>query len=111
MEIAMANNIPKRKRYKKQVRLIQAKKWVVDNSSEKNLIKRYAKWFGVSRLCAAQELIFLGVNFEIDIINFERQLEIDKGIKRKKEKENRLEKDLSKSNFEFYIDEEDDEWV
>lgn len=62
-------------------------------------------------MCAAQELIFLGVNFEVDTINFERQLKIDKGIKRKKEKEKRLEKDLDKNNFGFYIDEEDDEWV
>jgi len=82
--MAKAQGIPRRKRYKKHIRLVHAAKWLEENSPMKNVIKRYAKWFGVSRLCAAQELILLGVAFDTDVISREKQLEIKRPIRERK---------------------------
>ena len=56
-----------------------------------NVNKRYAKWFGVSRLCATQELIHLGVIFDSDVMSREKQLEIDNSNQRKQAKEKCLQ--------------------
>lgn len=74
----------------------------------KNIIKRYAKWFGVSRLCAAQELISLGVIFDTDVVSREKQLEIDKANQRRKAKEKRIQLyDETYYYFENIAEEED----
>ncbi|MDF2546315.1 MAG: hypothetical protein K0R93_1213 [Anaerosolibacter sp.] len=105
-----AQSTPRRKRYKKDIRLIHAAQWLQENSPMKNVIKRYAKWFGVSRLCAAQELISLGVIFDKDVVSREKQLEIDKANQRKQAKEKRLQ--LYNETYYYFgniADEED--WI
>lgn len=102
-----AQGVPRRKRYKKHIRLIHAAKWLEENSPMKNVIKRYAKWFGVSRLCTAQELILLGVAFDTDVISREKQLEIDKGNLRIKAKEKRLQ--VHNETYFYYWDTVDEE--
>lgn len=89
--MAKTQSTPRRKRYKKNERLIHSAQWIQGNSPMKNIIKRYAKWFGVSRLCAAQELISLGVIFDTDVVSREKQLEIDKANQRRKAKEKRIQ--------------------
>lgn len=51
---------PRRKRLKPKARLLQAKKWV-HTYTGKNIIKAYAKWFGVDWICALSELKLVGV--------------------------------------------------
>ncbi len=89
--MAKAQGTPRRKRYKKHIRLVHAAKWLEENSPMNNVIKRYAKWFGVSRLFAAQELILLGVTFDTDVVSKEKQLEMEKANQRKKAKAKRLQ--------------------
>ena len=58
----MKNNTPRRKRLNQQARLARAKDWIKSYTG-KNLVKGYAKWFGVDILCAMRELKFSGVSF------------------------------------------------
>lgn len=90
-KLAKAQGTPRRKRYKKHIRLVHAAKWLEENSIMKNVIKGYTKWFGVSRICAAQELMLLGVTFDTDVVGKEKQLEIEKANQRKRAKEKRLQ--------------------
>lgn len=57
-----SNNTPRRKRLKKVARLAQAKDWIKSYTG-KNLVKGYARWFGVDTLCALKELKLIGVSF------------------------------------------------
>lgn len=52
-------NTPRRKRYNRNTRLQNAKKWAEQYNGE-NLVKDYSKWFGVNLLCAITELEMLG---------------------------------------------------
>ena len=52
-------NPPKRKRYNRKNRLLNAGKWIA-NYNGKNIIKGYSKWFGVDLLSAIKELEILG---------------------------------------------------
>jgi hypothetical protein len=45
---------------KRQARLESARTWLVKFSG-KNVVRSYAKWFGVDLLCAVKELSLLGV--------------------------------------------------
>ncbi|MFZ3589680.1 hypothetical protein ACOI1C_10445 [Bacillus sp. DJP31] len=56
---------PRRKRWGQQVRLLNAKVWVKENQG-KNVIRRYAKWYGVDLLCALNELQILGLTFSAE---------------------------------------------
>jgi hypothetical protein len=51
---------PRRKRMNRADRLQSAKKWLASFTG-KNVVRGYAKWFGVDLLCAAKELQPLGV--------------------------------------------------
>ena len=51
---------PKRKRLKRPARLIMASEWIKVYNG-KNLISGYAKWFGVDKICAMNELKIIGV--------------------------------------------------
>ena len=51
---------PKRKRLKRPARLIMASEWIKGYNG-KNLISGYAKWFGVDKICAMNELKIIGV--------------------------------------------------
>ena len=51
---------PRRKRMNRPARLASAKHWLRAFGG-KNLVRGYARWFGVDHLCAVQELRMLGV--------------------------------------------------
>lgn len=53
-------NIPKRKRLKKQARLNSAMSWI-EKYDGNNIIAGYAKWFGVDKISAINELKAIGV--------------------------------------------------
>jgi len=54
---------PRRKRMKRQGRLTSARIWLAKFSG-KNVVRSYAKWFGVDLLCAVKELSLLGVSVD-----------------------------------------------
>ncbi len=49
------NKTPGRKRLTKKARLDSAKDWITKYDG-KNFISGYAKWFGVDKICAINEL-------------------------------------------------------
>jgi len=51
---------PRRKRMKRSARLQSAPHWLPTYTG-KNIVRGYAKWFGVDLLCAVRELQLLGV--------------------------------------------------
>lgn len=51
---------PRRKKITRQGRLDSAKDWITKYSG-RNLVSGYAKWFGVDKICAMNELKALGV--------------------------------------------------
>ena len=51
---------PRRKRMSRQARLASARSWL-KKFSGKNVVRSYAKWFGVDLLCAVNELSLCGV--------------------------------------------------
>jgi hypothetical protein len=54
------SNSPRRKRLTRKKRLLQSKKWIVRYDG-KNIVKGYAKWYGVDLVCAIKELRINGV--------------------------------------------------
>ncbi|WP_461611064.1 hypothetical protein [Cytobacillus kochii] len=54
------DNIPRRKRWGRAVRLENAKEWIVQFKGN-HIIKSYAKWYGVNIRCALNELEMLSV--------------------------------------------------
>jgi hypothetical protein len=62
LEEMKKNNTPRRKRLKRASRLTRAKDWIRSYGG-KDLVKGYAKWFGVDWLCALHELKLAGVSF------------------------------------------------
>lgn len=96
---------PRRKRYKQKVRLQIAAVWIKD--IESNHVKRYAKWYGVSRLCAALELTQIGVKLAEGTLEKEKAVELQKqkaGILKREKKlaeENRRIEELMLFNEEF----------
>jgi hypothetical protein len=59
---------PKRKRLSKQARLNSAVDWIKKYDG-KNIIAGYAKWFGVDKICAINELKSIGVIFPEDLVD------------------------------------------
>jgi hypothetical protein len=51
---------PRRKRMARPARLASARHWI-EKFSGKNVVRAYAKWFGVDLLCAVKELSLCGV--------------------------------------------------
>ncbi|MDO9615269.1 MAG: hypothetical protein Q7J86_12200 [Bacteroidota bacterium] len=80
-------NAPKRKRLKKPERLNVAKSWIKTYNG-KRIISGYAKWFGVDKICAVNELKSIGVVIpeilEKQIINSHQLLLEQKNEKREK---------------------------
>ena len=62
------NMTPKRKRLSKHARLNSAANWIKKYNG-KNIIAGYAKWFGVDKICAINELKSIGLVFPEDLIN------------------------------------------
>ena len=106
--MAHSQNTPRRKRYNKHDRMRLAPKWLQEHLPLKHVIKSYAKWYGVSRLTAALELVTLGMTFDTDVVGREKQLEIDKANMRKEAKEKRL-LEMKVSNFMDGYDANNDE--
>ena len=52
-------NTPKRKRYNREQRLLVADVWLKSYEG-KSIVSSYARWFGVDKLCAVDELRLLG---------------------------------------------------
>ena len=80
---------PRRKTLTKKGRLASAKDWIIKYDG-KNLISGYAKWFGVDKICAINELKTLGViipeNLENQIVeSLKRRIEQRKLAKEKAE--------------------------
>ena len=55
---------PRRKRMQRQARLQAAVKWR-SGYCGKNLVRGYARWFGVDLVCAITELRMLGVDVDV----------------------------------------------
>ena len=91
----MKNNQPRRKRYKRQSRLIIAANWIRTYNG-KNLIKGYSNYFGVDKLCAIKELQILGV-----VISEERKKQIIEANQRiiEDRKKRKEEKEEASANF------------
>jgi hypothetical protein len=53
-------NTPKRKRYNRQDRIQNAKKWI-EQYNGKNIVKGYSNYFGVNLHCAITELEMIGI--------------------------------------------------
>ena len=70
---------PRRKSLTKKGRLASAKDWIIKYDG-KNLISGYAKWFGVDKICAINELKTLGVIIPENLEN-----QIVESLKRRKE--------------------------
>ena len=73
------NQTPRRKTLTRKGRLDSAKDWITKYNG-KNLISGYAKWFGVDKICAINELKILGVNIPEKLEN-----QIKESLKRKTE--------------------------
>jgi hypothetical protein len=58
-----SSSTPRRKRYNRNARLQNAKKWS-EQYNGKNIAKGYSNWFGVDLLCAIKELELLGYKFK-----------------------------------------------
>lgn len=69
-----ASNTPRRKRTNKENRLRLAAKWLPTYTG-KSIVRGYAKWFGVSRVCAALELQQLGIEISPQKIDELRRAE------------------------------------
>ena len=80
---------PRRKTLTKNGRFVSAKDWITKYDG-KSLISGYAKWFGVDKICAINELKTLGViipeNIENQIVDsYKRRIEQRKLAKEKAE--------------------------
>lgn len=74
---------PRRKRMNRAGRLQSAKKWL-ESFEGKNVVRGYARWFGVDLLCAAKELQLLKV--KLDATYLERLRVTVENRRRKKPK-------------------------
>ncbi|MGF7141563.1 hypothetical protein [Roseimarinus sediminis] len=97
------NNTPRRKRMTRKGRLNAAKDWI-NKYEGKNLISGYAKWFGVDKICAINELKTLGV---IIPENLENQI-IESHKKRIEQR--RIAKDKSEG-FDMTVNDSDDNFA
>jgi hypothetical protein len=71
---------PRRKRMERAGRLRSARKWLASYDG-KNVVRGYARWFGVDLLCAARELPLLGVKIDPDYV---KQLQATVSNRRRK---------------------------
>ena len=72
------NNTSRKKRRTKKYRLGSSKEWI-RNYAEKNIVKGYAKWYGVDLRCAIKELRMNGV-----IVDEEYEEKVRQSIEAKK---------------------------
>ncbi len=106
IKMTKKSNTPKRKRLRKPERLNAAKSWL-ETYNGKSVVSGYAKWFGVDKICAINELKSIGVvipeMLEKQIIR-SHQLLIEQR-REKREKQNREDAAIflvdSDENFAF----------
>jgi len=82
---------PRRKSLTKKGRLDSAKDWIIKYDGQ-NLISGYAKWFGVDKICAIDELKTLGVIIPENLEN-----QIVKSLKRRIEQKRKLAKEKAEA--------------
>lgn len=96
---------PRRKRMTRATRLINAKEWVKSYDG-KNIIKGYAKWFGVDWICAMTELEMLGYPFSEKMKEKTRNAVANRNHDKKLKKETRKQKrDQFEENWDIDCDE------
>lgn len=98
------SSIPKRKRFKRKSRLLSAKSWIPKYTG-KNIVKGYAKRFGVDLLCSIIELKMLGIKIDNAYEQKIRQLIENKKIQKQKKRE-RLAQHQN-NYYELYPDSDD----
>ena len=97
---------PKRKRLTRKNRLGISKGWI-GNYKGKNIIRGYAKWYGVDLLCAIKELRMNGVTVDEEYeIKVKKSIEAETLAKRineenRKEKLTDIQDEYSDSRFAF----------
>lgn len=63
---------PRRKRMKRPARLQAARSWIASWRG-KNVVRGYARWFGVDLLCAIIELSLLGIGLDAEYVESVRR--------------------------------------
>ena len=89
---------------KRPARLIAGREWVARMKPLKNIVKSYAKWFGVDLVCAVDELRMLGEDISEEYRNTALQVAETKAIGRKM----RREKEAGLTEEHVYFWEEHD---
>lgn len=89
---------PRRKRYNRKDRLANANKWL-QTYNGKNIVKGYAKHFGVDKLCAVQELERLGYSYSDKYKQHLKDEQVRKAEERRERKRKR-EADLIEPIFD-----------
>jgi hypothetical protein len=96
------NNAPRRKRRTREYRLGSSKEWI-KNYEGKNIVKGYAKWYGVDLFCAIKELRMNGVIVGEEYEDKVRQSIEAKQLAKQMNEENRKERIID-SEDEFSDD-------
>lgn len=95
---------PKRKRMNRKTRLIHAQEWMKKYEG-KNIIKGYAKWYGVDLICAMTELEMLGHPISGITKEKTKKSMADRIHQKKLQKEKRKQKQtFLEEEFEFDYD-------
>lgn len=89
---------PRRKRMTRQGRIASGIHWIKKYNG-KDVIKGYAKWYSVSKLCALIELRKIGVNISDGQIEQEQQAEIRKGINNAAARQKKAEKEAEREGI------------
>jgi len=97
------NLAPRRKRMNRSGRLQSGKEWI-KTFEGKNILKSYAKWYGVNNYCAMIELEMLGVKFSEKKKQQIQQSEADKVREQQLRKARRKQKERLE-DFDYDSDE------
>lgn len=100
------NNTPRRKRMNRKGRLQIAKQWA-ETYEGKNVVKGYAKWFGVDLQCALTEVQLAGLEKSPQIKKNARRSIHEKQEQAKRNAEKRKLKEEQARMEDFYEDSDD----
>lgn len=89
------NSTPRRKRYNRNARLQNAKKWA-EQYNGNNIAKGYSNWFGVDLLCAISELELLGYKLKE---SYKPQVKQSLVARQKHKESKKLEKEIAEGYF------------
>lgn len=93
-----------KKTYKKEIRIIKAKQWLITyEGSQRHIVRNYKKLFRVDIITAAKELQELGVVFSKEYLIDMEISEKSRIMKRAKDKEEKKQRELE----ENYCDSDD----